>query len=199
MAKTTPKSTKKKKTAAKAAGSASTSSTIKITGKEQEILNAISTLKARGGGNGSVDRAKIYKLAGYSKNKGGKAFANAITILRKHKGLIVFDSTTMDLTESGERLAEPTAKLPSRDEGIDKAKEGLKRGGKKARDMMDLLRDGEVHGRADVAADLGYESARQKAFVNMLSIVKGEDLIKYVADGDGNPGLQLSDWLLETE
>ena len=176
-----------------------TSSKIKISPKEQEILNAIATLKARNGGNGSVDRAKVFKLVGYNKNKGGKAFANTITILRKHKGFIVFDSETMDLTEAGESLAEPTSKLPSRKDEIEKAKEGLKQGGNKAKEMIDLVSDGEIHSRDAIAAALGYDDAKKKGFVNMLSIVKGDDLIKYVKDGDGSPGLQLSDWLLEIE
>lgn len=195
MAKASATSTKKT-TAVKAAP---TSVKIKISPKEQEILDAIATLKARNGGSGGVDRAKVFKLVGYTKNKGVKAFANTLTILRKHKGLIVFDSETMDLTELGEPLAEPTSKLPSRNDEIEKAKEGLKKGGNKAKEMVDLLRDGKIHSRNDIAAALGYEDAKKKGFVNILSIVKGEDLIKYVKDGDGNPGLQLSDWLLEIE
>ena len=123
----------------------------------------------------------------------------AITILKKHKGLIVFDSSTMDLTEAGEPLAEPTAKLPSRNEEIDKAKDNLKKGGKKAKAMLDLLRDGEIRSRVDIAAGLGYEDVKKKGFVNLMSIMKGEDLIQYAKDGDGQPGLQLADWLLEIE
>lgn len=196
MTKTDAKSTNKKKTAAKAASSASK---IKITPKEQEILNAISTLKARSGGTGSVDRDMVYKLVGYNKSKGAKAFANAITILRKHKGLIVFDSKTMDLTDTGEPLAAPVSTLPSRNQELDKAVAGLKKGGKKAKDMMDLLRDGEIHSRVSTAQALGYADVKKKGFVNLMSIVKSGDLIQYVKDSDGNPGLQLSDWLLEME
>ena len=61
------------------------------------------------------------------------------------------------------------------------------------------LRDGGIHSRAEVAKALGYEHEKKKGFVNMLSIVKGEDIIKYVKDEEGNPGLQLADWLLEED
>jgi hypothetical protein len=138
----------------------------------------------------------VFKLAGYSKSKGGKAFANTITILKKHKKLIVFDKETMDLTELGAAIAEPTASLPSRDEQLEKAKQDLKKGGSKGKELLDLLRDGNVHSRADIAEGLGYDDAKKKGFVNLLSILKGEDLIQYVKDDGGDPGLQLAEWLL---
>jgi len=192
MTKTSSKSTKN---VAKKAASAS--SKIKITPKEQTILNSIATLEARNKGQRGVDRAMTFKLCGYNKNKGAKAFANQITILSKHKGLITFDSTTMDLTEAGEKLAEVTeASLPSLGEQVDKVKADLTKGGKKGKEMVDLLRDGHVHSRADVAEAMGYDSAKVKAFVNLMSSLKGEDIIQYAKDSNGNPGLQLAEWIL---
>lgn len=192
MTKTNSKSTK---IVAKKAASAS--SKIKITPKEQAILNAIATLKARNKEKGAVDRAMTFKLCGYSKNKGAKAFANLITILKKHKKLIVFDSTTMDLTEAGEKLAEVTeASPPSLGEQVDKVKADLKKGGNKAKEMLDLLRDGNVHSRVDIAEAMGYENAKVKSFVNLMSFLKGEDIIQYAKDSSGNPGLQLAEWIL---
>ena len=175
-----------------------TISKVKLTAKQQEILNAIATLKARNGeGKSGADRDRVLRLVGYNKNKGAKAFANAITILRKHKGLITFDTTTMDLTEDGKAMAEVSdALLPTRDQQVDQLKNNLTKGGQKAKKLLEALRDGKKHTRVSVADTLGYDNAKVKSMVNMMSLLKGENLIEYVKDDNGEAALQLAEWIL---
>jgi len=110
----------------------------------------------------------------------------------KKKGLITYDSTTVRLTEAGlEEVGPEAAAVPTNNDTMqDKLKESIKV--KKAREIFDILADGNAYSRSELAEKMGLEDNKSfGTYVSALSKVvereNGKIRLKNIAFPCGRP------------
>ncbi|CAB9530405.1 expressed unknown protein [Seminavis robusta] len=140
-------------------------------------------------GEDKAPRKKVASMCGFPSETG--TYKNAITTLKKKEYMVV-DVEFFTPTVLGRENAKEVDVAKSNGEQLEMAKEKVT--GAKAKKMMDILSDGQAHGREKVAKEL--ESDPTKAsWKNFLSKVKGQDCLEYCEDDDGKPALRLPDWI----
>ncbi|CAB9498670.1 expressed unknown protein [Seminavis robusta] len=138
---------------------------------EQKILDVIAKLYA--GGNKTPKREQVAKLCAIA----AKTLANTVAKLKKKDLVECPDAQTLGLTESGlEHVGDLASAGSSNEEVHERIKNDLK--GKQVT-LFDLLADGEVHEKDDIAEKLGYENRSVKAFANLIGAVKGKGIVIY--------------------
>ena len=145
----------------------------------QSILNAAASL----GGN-NVCRVKVAKRCGHPKQD--KVYMNALRILKTKKNYLDYDKTTITLTEEGLENAVAEAPIGDNNEALEKAK--AKVPGNKAKQILDIVFDGQVHSRAEVAERINHDVTK-KSFGNLLMKIKKEEFIAYAKTDDGEDGI----------
>jgi hypothetical protein len=98
----------------------------------------------------------------------------------KQNGWNMFDSKTLELTIEGVKRVGSLATMPKTKEELHaRFKQNLK--GKSIK-FFELLEDGCAQRCDHIAAKLGYDSAKQKSFVNLKGSLKGKGIIEYSSD-----------------
>lgn len=184
------------------------SSPTKATNKSSPAKAGATIVKKKsGGGNGGKNKKSakeiILEIAATELNAGrdvidrslltkgtGLATKTATNNLGKFKneGLIEYpDPKTFKLTPAGIEACGSLIKVPKTNaERHEHIKEKLK---KKEVELFELVMDGEVYKKEDLAKKLGYEDKKTKAFVNLIGGMRGGGILDY-PDKDT---LQLSD------
>ena len=177
MGKTDTKPTKSK-AAAKAKSPAKTSGGGgKKDGKnaEQVIMEVLATFFVKGNKEPLREKvAKATKLA-------AKTLSNTIPKLKRKNFVECPDGKTIRLTDEGIKFLGPLAQKGGGGATTKEVHENLKKDmtGKQVM-LFDLLVDGAVHDRDDIAKKLGYSEGRKtKAFVNLIGAMKSKDIVHY--------------------
>lgn len=163
----------------------------KLSPSQQKIVNAVAFLSKSGGTHWSAPRSRVMRLSGYSPKNTG--FVVALSGLKNKKKCLTYDAETVTLTEYGRKLAEPDASLqvPSNDENMAKLRSALK--GNKAKMVFDVLRDGKMHTRSEVALEIGYATHKCSGFAVAISQLASNDYMEYCTTETGEPALLLTD------
>jgi hypothetical protein len=140
-------------------------------------------------GTESPERKVIMGLAGMSN---AKSFATTILNM-KNKGLVVYDTNTITLTDKGRDQVGPEAlEVPQNNDAMqEKLKEDIK--SKRSRDIFDLLVDGKAFSRGELADMLKMENNKSfGTYVSSLSKVServdgGKIRLKDIAFPVGRP------------
>jgi hypothetical protein len=169
-----------------------TPSTTRLSPSQQKIINAVAFLCKNGETTGwSAPRGRVKQLSGYSPKNTG--FVVALSGLKNKKKCITYDSETITLTEYGVKLAEfdATMQESSNDEYLAKIRGTLK--GKKAKLIFDVLKDGKVHTRNEVALEIGYDTHKCSGFTVAISQLSSNKYMEYCTSNNGEPALRLTD------
>ena len=124
-------------------------------------------------GNESLERDRLTMGTGLAT----KTVNNNLPKLRE-KGLIEFDSKTISLTTKGIANVGDLAKRPTSNEEHHENLIASLQGNKQVQ-MFRLLVGGQTQDKDDVAKELGYESAKVKAFTNLAGSMKGRGIVEY--------------------
>lgn len=134
-------------------------------------------------------RKKVASMCGFPSETG--TYKNAITTLKK-KEYVQVDKEFFTLTQLGKENAKQVEVAKSNEEQLEKAKE--KASGAKVKKMMDYLANGKPMSRELLAEKLDSDP-KKPSWKNFLSKVKGEQLLEYCKDEEGNPAVRLPDWI----
>jgi len=171
----------KKKTPVKAGASARKAKTGDVKKSAQDIILEL-LAESAGIGEESLPRERLTKGTGLA----AKTVNNNITKL-KQKGWVDYDAKTIHLTENGMESSGAMANVPKTNAEIhERTKSKLK--GKEIL-LFEMLADGNVRDRNEVAQALGYENMKTKAFLNVVGKLSGQGIAEY----PDKQSVQLSD------
>lgn len=156
----------------------------------QKILNATASLARKP--NVKVSRKQVAKYCGFAKAE-SKSYCNALGTLKSKSMQITYDKESITILDKGFAAADPDAPIGTNDDAIAAAKGKFK--GKKQGEIIDIVADGKVHTRAEIANRIGTDMAK-KSFMNLLGPIKTNDYIKYVKTTQGEPAVQATEALL---
>jgi hypothetical protein len=158
----------------------------------QKILNATACLARKP--NVIVSRKLVAKYCGFAKAE-SKSYCNALGILKSKSMQITYDKETITILDKGFAAADLDAPIGTNDDAIAAAKAKAKFKGKKHGEIIDIVADGQVHTRAEIANRIGTDMAK-KSFMNLLGPIKTNDYITYVKTAQGEPAIQATESLL---
>jgi hypothetical protein len=156
----------------------------------QKILNATASLARKP--NVIVSRKLVAKYCGFAKAE-SKSYCNALGILKSKSMQIAYDKETITILDKGFAAADLDAPIGTNDDAIAAAKAKFK--GKKQGEIIDIVADGQVHTRAELANRIGTDMAK-KSFMNLLGPIKTNDYITYLNTAQGEPAVQATETLL---
>jgi len=171
-------------TKSKAPAKAKTTATkkAKATSKSQllGVINQLAPLH-----DGKPPRDLVAQRAGYGDGNNG-SFKKALFRASKRGQVDLSDKSSVFLTEKGQQEAGDVPELPTNKEAQEAILEELT---SKRKEAFELLNDGKVYLRSDIAAKLGYESEKHQGFKKLLDRIKAMGYLDY-PDKDS---VQLSD------
>lgn len=143
---------------------------------KQKIINATASLAAKGGVK-KVSRKKVFATCGIYKQT--NSHGNTLRHLQNKDGYIKYDKETIELTEKGDKHADPEAPIGSNRDALEEAKEKFKL--QKEQAILDIVSDGRVHTRKEIGEKIGREHTK-KSFGNLLGPLKKAGYIDYVKE-----------------
>uniref|UniRef100_A0A7S2Y282 Uncharacterized protein n=1 Tax=Entomoneis paludosa TaxID=265537 RepID=A0A7S2Y282_9STRA len=155
---------------------------VKGTSKAQ-LLGVIAQLGLLHGGK--PPRDMVAKRTGYGKADNG-SFMKALFRASKSGDLDLSHKDVVILTDQGREAAGDPPELPTNKAAQEKILEELS---SKMKVAFEILRDGKVHLRSDLAEALGYPDAKAQGFKKLLDRIKQKGYLEAV-DKDS---VQLSD------
>ncbi|CAB9511742.1 expressed unknown protein [Seminavis robusta] len=180
-----PTTKKKEKTAAKGGKTTAKDSAAKKSKatSKNELLGVIAQLGLMH--DGKPPRDLVARRAGYGSGD-NPSFKKALLRASKRDHVDLSDKLVVSLTEKGQQEAGDPPELPTNKAAQEKILEELTA---KMKTAFELMRDGKVHLRTDLAEKLGYDSAKEQGFKKLLDRIRLKGYLEAV-DKDS---VQLSD------
>lgn len=183
------------------ASQASCNPAVKVSPKQQAILNAVKTVASRPGQQQShgdattmtADRQKVLIMCGYTKGTAG-GFNFQLSVMKTKRGFLTFDAKSISLTTLGQELAQvdPNHNVAASNEAHwEKCMARIP--GKKGKLLFAAMRDGKVHSRASLASAAGYDDPNAGGYKFATSKLVSTELAEYCTDEGGQPALRLTD------
>jgi hypothetical protein len=159
-------------------------------GTQQKILDVAAVLTKKFGTK-DVSRKKVMMLCGIT---AASTFANALTKL-KREGAVTFTGQSMVVTSRGMDMASTDItgiSIPTSNTELQESLKDQYKLSEKSRMLIDVLSDGLVHKKADVAAAIG--CVMNSTFANMMSKLKKLGIIEF-----DRHTMKLTDAMFEVE